>query len=79
MTGNNQVTIGHGLDPETREVLSYSTLIEGQKVIFLDTPGFDDYSSSTSRTTLSDVGVMHLIGEFLIQNFSKNTLLQGKQ
>ena len=53
--------MGHGLESQTSSVKeSIFTTEHGQKVVFIDTPGFED-----SRDDVSDVDILQMIVDYL--------------
>lgn len=56
--------------PDTTDVLEVLCEIDGQAVVLVDTPGFDD-------TNLSDVDVLTKIADWMRQTYDEGVLLSG--
>ncbi|OAL42937.1 hypothetical protein IQ07DRAFT_553401 [Pyrenochaeta sp. DS3sAY3a] len=70
VTRDERIKIGHGLESETSEVKGYETCIKGQKIVLVDTPGFND-------TFLSDSDVLKMIAEWLESSYRGGTKLSA--
>ncbi|KAG8741177.1 hypothetical protein FRC10_003222 [Ceratobasidium sp. 414] len=70
-TGRLDMPVGHDLHSCTRKVdASQPFLLDGQRVVLFDTPGFDD-------TTMSDADTLKRIAEFLETMYRKGMKLKG--
>ncbi|KAK0731876.1 P-loop containing nucleoside triphosphate hydrolase protein [Lasiosphaeris hirsuta] len=68
---DQDVTVGHGVDPCTQDPLAVSFDMDNQKVILIDTPGFDD-------SVRSDVEILKDIAKWLTrEGFMNNHPLDG--
>ncbi|KAJ3070523.1 hypothetical protein HDU99_002658, partial [Rhizoclosmatium hyalinum] len=76
LTGNTEVVIGDGIDPETSEVTEYCCNIGGREFILLDTPGFDE-SGAGDRILKSDTDVLLEISQYLACQYKSKILLTG--
>jgi GTP-binding protein EngB required for normal cell division len=69
-TGRTDLNIGHQLSSCTRDIQVVETRIDGQRVHFVDTPGFSD-------TSLSDTDVLQMIADYLAVAYRKEMKLSG--
>ena len=59
MASGSNLRVGTGLEPTTTQIqLSNEFVLDGRRIVLIDTPGFDD-------VTLSDTDVLKMIAEFL--------------
>ncbi|RPB04275.1 P-loop containing nucleoside triphosphate hydrolase protein [Choiromyces venosus 120613-1] len=70
LTGNNDLTVGHGLEACTQDVQTAKTTISGREVWLIDTPGFDD-------THRSDVDILSTIATWVQAASSQSNQLTG--
>ena len=74
LSGDESIAIGHSQDSETSEVSATMCNINGEDIMLLDTPGFDD-----SRPEQSDTEVLKNIGTYLAATHLSGNKLSGKQ
>ncbi|KAK3359514.1 P-loop containing nucleoside triphosphate hydrolase protein [Lasiosphaeria hispida] len=71
MASGQNVKVGHGVDPCTQDPLAVSFDMDNQKVVLIDTPGFDD-------SVRSDVEILKDIAKWLMkEGLIKNHPLDG--
>ncbi|KAH0563088.1 hypothetical protein GP486_002343 [Trichoglossum hirsutum] len=58
VTGNTNIAIGSGVDSTTTEVQVYRTVFDGQEVLLLDTPGFDDTARNEGQILENITGAL---------------------
>lgn len=69
LTGKKDIKVGGGINPETSKIGSFSFYHKHQRVIMVDTPGFDD-----NRPKMSDSKLLGYITEFLSEEHKGKTL-----
>ncbi|PVF99836.1 hypothetical protein CPB86DRAFT_262479 [Serendipita vermifera] len=69
-TKNDLVTVGHNLNSCTDKVQAIRCTLPGSKVVFLDTPGFDD-------TKVSDAEILGNIADWLTNTYRDGIKLTG--
>jgi len=78
LLAEENIDIGHGLTSDTAEIRCYNSFVLDQKVILIDTPGFDDTNKS-DFDILSDISVflgtlyrspMRLVGIIYLQRIT---------
>ncbi|KAM7207880.1 P-loop containing nucleoside triphosphate hydrolase protein [Naviculisporaceae sp. PSN 640] len=62
--------IGHGLASKTQEVVEVECIVDGRRVVMVDTPGFDD-------TNMTDGTVLNLLVEWLSCSYEAGARLSG--
>lgn len=73
VTGDQNITVGHGVHSETTEItLSNYFEEDGRCITFVDTPGFDD-----SRRGVSDAVILQKIAAFLETEHQEGKKLHG--
>ena len=72
LTGNRDIKIGGGIDPETSEIQTFSFHHNHQYVVMVDTPGFDD-----NRPNMSDSKLLGDITNFLIKRYAFSLCLRN--
>jgi len=71
LASDSELRVGHALDSCTAEMqLSRLFTLDGRPVILIDTPGFDD-------TTKTEVEILQLIAESLVELYTNNKKLSG--
>jgi len=70
VTGNEKITIDHGMESETSKITGYNTWVQGRQYVLVDTPGFDD-------TSLSDTHVLKMLAAWLESTYRSGTKLSA--
>ncbi|KAG9225277.1 hypothetical protein CCMSSC00406_0009955 [Pleurotus cornucopiae] len=68
--GSNTVVVGHALNSSSKEVQAVEIDYQGQRVVLVDTPGFDD-------TDMSDTEVLNIIANWLKTTYRNKVKLTG--
>ncbi|KAK6348061.1 hypothetical protein TWF718_005880 [Orbilia javanica] len=69
-TGNPNAKIGEELESETSDISQYDLFVDGQRVILVDTPGFDD-------TEIPDADIFRNLAEWLAKSYQQGKLIAG--
>ncbi|KIJ29022.1 hypothetical protein M422DRAFT_61876 [Sphaerobolus stellatus SS14] len=69
LTGNENITIGSTIDPETSDISSYQSSQDGFDVALVDTPGFDD-----NRPDMTDSKLLKDVTDFLMKWYDTKTV-----
>ncbi|OBZ72263.1 GTP-binding protein A [Grifola frondosa] len=72
VTGDETIQIGSSLNSSTQEFGVYSAVIDGRRVEFVDTPGFED-----TRDENSDADILQELAAFLMQTYHDRKLFNA--